>query len=296
MGRREQGAGVEQAGRAWESVRRALGRLVSQVGVRSLSETDRTPAVAVRAHSLAQPTLLALRVGEGMWQPAVAVRQALVPEAQTGTRDGGWTPVVHLAEGDAAPAPPECRAMPIVQAGGCRVISADLLLPAFVVRLPERFLALPPAPVRVQSAGLLAPPALGVLRRWDVAAPPCRALPMPRFSGPRVRWGGDAILSRIALTRRGREAPPDVPFALAFDAEERRLAEAAHLSPDDVTLLGIYPGVPILAVSRIVVADGGRSLRLWLKPDVLRGRNAARLITLLVGRQTSSGKMLQAAL
>ena len=64
----------------------------------------------------------------------------------------------------------------------------------------------------------------------------------------------------------------------------------------DVTLLGVYEQVPILAVSRIVVEDEGRRLRLWLKPDVLRDRRAARRITLLVGRRISDGKMLQAAL
>lgn len=295
MGRREQGAGVEPPSRAWEAVRRALGRLVSQVTVQGVSETDRTPPAAVRAVSLTPPMPLATGRGEGTWQPQAAVRHALVPQAQSGARDGDLLPTVHLAAGGGEIAPPVCRAMAVVQ-GESRTINADLLLPAFVVHLPDGFLALPSAPVRVQSAGLPAPPALEVLQRWEVAAPRCRALALPRVSGPRVRAGGDGVLSRIALTRRGREAPPDVPFARAFGAEERRLAESAQLPPEDVTLLGIYPGVPILAVSRIVVADEGRSLRLWLKPEVLRGRRDARLITLLVGRQVSSGRMLQAAL
>ena len=208
-------------------------------------------------------------------------------------------PVVHLVEGSAALAAPLCRAMRVVQEGGCRTESADLLLPAFVVHLPDSFLALPTDPVRVRPAALPSAHAVilrgAVFEEWGLRFPKCSALRLPRPPAPRVRWGGDEVLSRISLTRRGLEPPPGVLFAQAFGAEERRLAEAAHLSLDDVTLLGVYPGVPILAVSRIVVADKGRSLRLWLKPDVLRGRGGTRLITLLVGRQVSSGKMLQVA-
>ena len=209
-------------------------------------------------------------------------------------------PAVRLVESNAALAPPLCRTMPTDQTGASRVENADLLLPAFVVRLPDSFLTLPADPVQVLSADLRVSRKAArigpALRGWGVTPPKCRALRLPRVPDPRVRWGGDAVLSRIALMRRGLEPPLGVPFALAFALEEHRLAEATHLPPEDVTLLGIYPGVPILAVSRLVVAGEGRWLRLWLKPEVLRGRNGSRLITLLVGRQTSSGKMLQTAL
>ena len=257
------------------------------------------PTVAVRAPPLGPTAPVAPGGRERDWKPAGETRQSPVPQAGAGGCDGNLLPAVRLANEDAALAPPDCRKVPVVQAERSRVESADLLLPAFVVRLPDSFLALPAEPVRVRPAGLLTLPggASGrALKGWDMKAPRSRTLRLPRVADPRVRWGGDAVLSRMALTRRGLEPPPNVPLALAFAAEERRLAEAARLPPGDVMLLGIYPGVPILAVSRIVVADEGRALRLWLKPDVLRGRNGSRLITLLVGRQTSSGKMLQAAL
>lgn len=256
-----------------------------------------TPTVGVR---LSPFTLVVAPGGrERDWKPTGATRQAPVPEAGVGARGGDLLSAARLVEGSAALAPPGCRAMPVFRAERVRVENADLLLPAFVVRLPDSFLALPSDPVRVRPAGLLTlpgGPSGQALKGWGVDAPRCRALRPTRVPDPRVRWGGDAVLSRMALTRRGLAPPPDVPPALAFAAEERRLAEAAGLPPGDVTLLGVYPGVPILAVSRLVVADGGSRLCLWLKPDVLRGRNGSRLITLLVGRQTSSGKMLQAAL
>ena len=258
-----------------------------------------TPPVGVRISPLGPAAPVASGGRERDWKPAGGVRSAAVPEAGAGARDGDLLPVARLAEGSAALAPPRCRAMPVFGAEGGRVENADLLLPAFVVRLPDAFLALPTDPVCVRTVGLLALPggtSGRALKGWGMDAPRCRALRLPRVPDPHVRWGGDAVLSRMALTRRGLAPPPDVPLALAFAAEGRRLAEAAGLPPGDVTLLGVYPGVPILAVSRLVVADAGSRLHLWLKPDVLRSRNGARLITLLVGRQTSSGKMLQAAL
>ena len=262
--------------------------------------SEMTLPVAVRTSAFAQVPPIVPGGREGDWKPLGEIRQAPVPQARAGTRAGDETPTVRLGESDAAFAPPICRAMPTVQTGGSRVENADLLLPAFIVRLPDSFLTLPADPVQVQSADLcvsrMAALSGPTLKGWGVKPAVCRVLRLPRVPDPRVRQGGDAVLSRIALMRRGLEPPPGVPFALAFALEEHRLAEAAHLPPEDVTLLGIYPGVPILAVSRLVVAGEGRWLRLWLKPDVLRGRNGTRLITLLVGRQTSSGKMLQTAL
>ena len=259
-----------------------------------------TPPVAVRALPLGPSTPVTPGGSERDWKPWGEVRQAPVPQAVAGTRDGEPMPAVRLMEGRVALVPPLCREMPVVQTGGCRTESADLLLPAFIVRLPDSFLALPADPVCVRSAALpasrAAAPSGPLLKGWGVPPPRVGALRLPRVPAPRILRGDDAVMGRIALTRCGLEPPDGIPFALAFKEQAQRLAEAAHLPPEDVTLLGVYPGVPILAVSRIVVADEGRRLRLWLKPDILRGRGGTRLITLLVGRQTSSGKMLQASL
>ena len=191
---------------------------------------------------------------------------------------------------------PVCHSLPPVGVADCRMLAADLVSLVDTAGLPSVFLTLPSSPVLVRNGAL--PP-----------APPTKARPVPRLRlpkvgavripkpvAPRVRWGSDAILGRMALTRWGRETPAGVSPDAAFAPERRRLSEAAGLPLLDVTLLGVYEQVPILAVSRIVVEDEGRRLRLWLKPDVLRDRRAARRITLLVGRRISDGKMLQAAL
>jgi hypothetical protein len=282
-------------------VRRALGRLVASATVHDLPHSQLTLAIGLRSSGALQAPDVYTGRQEVTWRPTSQVRQTLVPQAQAGGRNGSLLPTVQMGQGNAALPPPVCYTMPTVAGGACAVENADLLLPGFVIGLPDDFLRLPPVPVRVKSVGLLSSFAAALprpqkLSGWSLNTPKTSALRLPRVAPPRVIWGGDSVLSRIALTRRCQEAPPEVPFALAFGAEEKRLAEATHLPSTDVTLLGVYPGVPLLAVSRIVVADGGRSLLLWLKPEVLRARSAPRLITLLVGRQLSSGKILQAVL
>ena len=217
------------------------------------------------------------------------------PQARAGARDRDLLPTVHVARNDQAIAAVECRLLPPVGGGDCRVEAVGLVQPLETIGLPPAFLSLPSSPIRVQSRPLLSVPPNKAWPIPSVKAPKLSEIRIPNLSAPRVRWAGDPVLGRLALTRWSREAvglPPDA----AFMVERWRLAEAAGLALEDVTLLGVYDGVPILAVSRIVVEDEGRRLRLWLKPDVLRGKGRARLITLLVGRRLSDGKMLQAAL
>ncbi len=272
--------------KTWQAVRRALGRLVSRVGVRCVEDTERTIPAAVQSGDLALPPPN-LPVSD--WRPSASVRSASVPSTGTGLRESDLAPSVTLALGNYALLPPDIRAMPSAGLGIIRTERVALDWPASVTALPDAFLRLPAAPVRIQSVPLLPLPKTMSLQGWPVQTPRAHLLRLPRLADPRVRWGGDPVLARMPLTRRGRMLGESA-------AERRRLAETAQLSPDEVTLLGIYPDVPILAVERIVVEEEGRQLRLWLKPEVLRGRLASHRITLLVGRQISTGKMLQAAL
>jgi hypothetical protein len=277
---------TKDASKTWQAVRRALGRLVSRVGVRGVEDADRTiPAAVLRGDLSLPPPRLGHDTG---WKPLAHVCLASVPSAGTGLRESDLVPTVSLAQGDYALSPPETHTMPIAGLE-LRVDKPALEWPVEVVPLPDAFVRLPTAPVRTQSVPLPPLPKTAPLRGWAVQTLPTHVLRLPRFADPRVRWGGDTVLRRMPLTRRGKA------FGEAA-AEQRRLAETVHLRPEEITLLGIYPDVPILAVERIVVEDEGRQLRLWLKPEVLRSRSASHRITLLVGRQISTGKMLQAAL
>ena len=276
----------ETESKAWQAVRRALGRVVSRVSVRQVESAERTIGAGVFAGDLALPPP---KLPLNAWKPSAATHVAFVPSAATGLGESNLLPSVTLAHGNYALPAPSIQAMPSVGVEFVRTNPIALEWAANVTALPDAFLRLPAAPVRTQSVSLLPLPKTAPLRDWPVQTPPTRPLRLPRLSDPRVRWGGDSVLARMPVTRRGRAFGES-------SAERRRLAETAHSGPDDVVLLGVYPDVPILAVERIVVEDEGRRLRLWLKPDVLRSRSGAHRITLLVGRQVSNGKMLQAAL
>ena len=280
---------------AWDGVRRALARLVTHPQVREVAGADRELPVEVRATE-ALGTLSVLRgAGEAAWRPAAALQVVPIPQARAGDRDRDLLPTVQVALKNQSIAAPDCRSLPPMGAADCRVEAIGLVQSLETIGLPAAFLSLPSSPIRVQSRPLLSLPPNKAWPVPRVKAPKMGELRISKPSPPRVRGAGDAFLGRLALTRWSRETaglPPDA----AFVTERLRLAEAAGLALEDVSLLGIYDSVPILAVSRIVVEDEGRRLRLWLKPDVLHGKGRARLITLLVGRRLSDGKMLQAAL
>ncbi len=287
MERRESAAdaGSLDSPKAWEAVRRALGRLLGRVGVHQTSDADRTLAAVVMAGELHLPPP---SLPSAAWQPSGSVCHAPVPEAGVGQHESALLPSVTLAQGDYAVPPPRVRAMPSAEAAAA-VESVPLAWAAEVTRLPDTFVRLPPSPIQLGAVPMLALPSTAVLKHWTMLPPVTRSLRPPRLDPPRVRWGGDSLLRRMPLTRRsGAAGDPS--------AARHRLAETARLTPEEVTLLGVYPDVPILAVERIVVEDEGRRLRLWLKPDILRHRSGAHRITLLVGRELATGKMLQAAL
>ncbi len=286
MERRADPAGLLEDSKAWQAVRRTLGRLFSRVGVRAVSEAERAIAVPVKLGALASP-LPQIPRGDA-WKPSAAAVLAPVPTAGTGLREGNLLPRVSLAMEDYALQPPAIAFLPGASAAVI-VEAAAVGWTAEVAALPEEFVRLPNAPVRTQAVMLLGGPKTGRLHGWAVPQPSVNMLRLPRTDSPRVRWGGDSVLRRMPLTRQSR------PLGGGL-AERRRLAETVQLGAEDVTLLGVYPDVPILAVERIVVEDEGRRLKLWLKLDVLRGRSGSHRITLLVGRQTATGKMLQAAL
>lgn len=283
--RADPGGGIEESA-AWQAVRRTLGRLFSRVGVRAVSEAERAMTVPVKPGVFASPPPQIPR--GSAWKPSAAALLAPVPTAGAGLRESDLLPRVSLASEDYALKPPVIAALASA-AASVKSEAAAVRWAAEVTALPDKFIRLPNAPVQTQTTALLRGSKAELLHGWAISLPPVSVLRLPRLDSPRVRWGGDSVLRRMPLTRQSR------PIGGGL-AERRRLAETAHLSADEVTLLGVYPDVPILAVERIVVEDEGRRLKLWLKPDVLRGRSGAHKITLLVGRQTATGKMLQAAL
>ena len=251
-----------------------------------VADDERIVAAPLKQSTLTWPPL-ALSCGDD-WEPSAVSVRVTVPAAGTGSRESDLMPSVRLAAGDHTLAVPQIAALPGA-AASASLREIALAWPAAVIQVPERFIRLPESPLKLAAVPLLQRLGTKLLSGWAVPKPLVGSLRLPRFEPPRVRWGGDSILRRMPVTRVSR--------ALGSEpAARRRLAQTVSLGTEEVTLLGIYPDVPILAVERIVVEDEGQRLKLWLKPEILRGRSGLHRITLLVGRQVATGKMLQAAL
>jgi hypothetical protein len=109
----------------------------------------------------------------------------------------------------------------------------------------------------------------------------------------RVRDGKAAIL-RMPMTRERISVPYGTNPALAFTAERAMLAAGAGVPKADVALIGVFPRVPLEAVQRLSVAPGGTALNIWVKPELAGRARPVATVTVVLGRQRSTGKTLQA--
>jgi len=255
------------------------------------------PQASVQLSEALAPPGFAPGASECAWRVVAAVHPLSPLQINVRVLDADRRPIAILAGGNHALAPPDCRAMPVLRASGIRIDLEERIDSAETVRLPDTFMNLPADPLRHWQTPLLPLPQTVSAGSLHLTKPKGNALRVPRLPGARLGQArtGEITLSRVPLSRRSLEAPHGVPMSAAFAAEHQRLAETAGLPLADVTLLGVYPAIPIIAVRRLLVEDEGRLLRLWLKPESWWGRPAAHRIMLLVGRQASTGKMLQAA-
>ena len=282
---------------AWETARHALGRLFARASVRRLPDERMLPQASVRAAEALTPPASAPGAAEGVWRVSTAVHPSSLSQIDVFVSAEDRRPSAILVEGSHALAPPDCCALSVLNAVSVRVEFAEIVRSADIGRLFDELLTLPPEPLRLKRLPLVSLPKTASAGSLGIPKPKGNALRGLRLPGARLGAArtGEMALSRVPLLRRGLEAPRGVLPAIAFASEQRRLAETARLPLSDVALLGVYPAIPIIAVRRLVVEEEGRLLRLWLKPESWWGRSPPRRITLLVGRQISTGKMLQAA-
>lgn len=283
--------------KAWRAARHALGRFFSRVAVYQVPEDQLLPQATVLFSDALTPQAPARGISENIWRARAVVQPSSLTQIDVRTTSEGSCPRASVV-GESHVVPlPECFSMPVFHACALRTKQAGGFDAAQVVALPHSFIALPKDPLRLMSISALRLPKVAALGSFSFAKPKGKALLVPRRSAARlgpVRTG-ELALSRIPLRRRGLQSPVGVPLSTLFAAEHRCLAETAGLPLSDVTLLGVYPAIPIIAVRRLVVEDEGRQLRLWLKPESWWGCPPPRRITLLIGRQSSTGKMLQAS-
>lgn len=234
---------------------------------------------------------------EGTWSPQSDVRLWALPQAEAGGEGADLATVASVISGNSALRP---GSMPVhgptvtvsggtVHSWGTReaavrtppvhpesvMFSTVLRNAAAVVRIPNT------RPVKVAA-----------LRAAVTGARAGQGGGLLTLRGGRVR-PGPSILANIPLTRRRLSEPEE-----DFDRARALLATVGGVPEPDVMLIGVFPQVPLAAVERLALADEGAGLRIWLKPEALGPRRTGgpKLVTVVFGRQRSTGKMLQAVL
>ena len=283
--------------RAWASARHALGRLFSRATVYQVPKDQILPQAIVHFSDALTPQTPAPGISENTWRAHAVVQPSSLTQIDVHISSEGSRPQAIVVGESHIVASPECFAIPALDASELQTRQVRSLDSAQVVALPHSFIALPKDPLRLISIPVLSLPKVAALGEFSLAKPKWKALIVPRRTAAHLGSArtGEVALSRIPLLRRGLQSPVGMPLSTYFSAEHRCLAETAGLPLSDVTLLGVYPAIPIIAVRRLVVEDEGRQLRLWLKPESWWGHPPPRRITLLIGRQSSTGKMLQAS-
>jgi hypothetical protein len=284
----------EGKGRVWEEVRRALGRLVSQVDSHAIS-ADRLSATVRVKHSvgtrLPQPSP-GSRFED--WQPASDVYLLPSPDAADGGDGVNLASVATVISGNGAFGASDV----VVSTAACGFDGEGACRLGMTGELPP----VPPIhgrPVRIEaampqrSAVAIGTPGVKALSFMPIA--------LSKQGGAAPRWKIGSIRTQsslgaamqVPMTRQRLVAPAGISPDVAFGAERRALAQAAGAEDSDVTLLGIFPRVPLGAVKKLTMAPDGAELEIWLKPEAAGRSVATKAATVLLGRQRSTGKMLQ---
>lgn len=259
-------------------MRRSLARLFARTGVRDLPAERIAVAVKVRGSDAALTPPVEAGVQENVWRPRTQALLLLPPGAVDGGGGADLATVATVIGGNAALRPAACRVRSLsVEAEGGAVLSWDG--PFSTRSVPVK------APVAFRPAGTAAVPLLSgqVQTRREKAALTLR--------------GGRSVaalgrLAEIPMTRARLVSEG------GFAAERAHLAAASGVPVEDVALVGVYPHVPLAAVGQLAVGDEGGCLRIWLKSSAIGPKpvTSVKLVTVVFGRQRSTGRTLQAVI
>lgn len=73
-----------------------------------------------------------------------------------------------------------------------------------------------------------------------------------------------------------------------------RLAKQGKCEVTDIQYLASFNGIPIGVVERLSVHELGKTVEIWLKAEALKGQSPTRVVTLIVGRNLKTNKLVQA--
>ncbi|BDI34383.1 hypothetical protein CCAX7_64340 [Capsulimonas corticalis] len=295
--------GAAVAAQAWEAVRRALGKWVTRTEVRALPSGSMLSLPAVPDDDL----LTGPEPGQGLreWEcrPEARVLTHLAPDAPPGGEGVDLAAVITIVSGDAALGDGDClvHETPVAPSAAQIYSPAPGKWEAGAIDIHDARTALAGGACRALKFSAMSAPKVG--RLATVLPKFARAPKIPRLGGgpdglPRPRRmvirNGMGVISRIPLVRRSIAVDRSTPAA--HPEERARLAVTGKTTPDRVLVVGMFPSVPVAAVSRLALEPDGNELRIWLKPDAIVAGAPPKMLTLLVGRDRESGKTIQTVL
>lgn len=273
---------VGETARLWDAIRRKLGGLFAHTVVLSLPPERLALTAPQKVWNFALPVEPGRQ--EQCWWPQAALRTCPIPQAQAPPQDSDLATMASVVSGNAALRPEVCETE-----------SAALPPRECVVQaVPTDEWRIPPVSARTEpmrlSGGAARPRSVGVIQtpglRRIVGTALCPAK-------PRLGRATNVVLAHVPLRREARPARVGAAAAEAFEPERRRLSASSGVPLEDLLLIGVFPRIPVTAINRIALeADG--SLSVWLRPEALVSPGTLKWLTVILGRQRSTGKMLQA--
>jgi len=275
---------VLETARLWETIRRKLGRLFAHPIVHRLPPEAFAPLVSQRSWRF--ETLVAVGEQEANWRPQAALLACPIPQATAPPQDPDLAAFASTISGNIALRPESSGILSAVLPPAlCRVDALERkqwLVP--LANIASEPMALAGGDARSQSPGVIQTPKLAQITA--TALRPAR---------PRLGLATGVMVAHVPLRRERRPIPPLTADVEAFGLERQRLSTASGVPLDDLMLIGVFPRVPVTAISRIAL-EGDGLLSVWLKPELLGSPTTLKWRTVVLGRQRSTGKMLQTIL
>lgn len=276
-----------------ENVRRALGKLVSHTKIGSLP----VAAIAPKAN-LVDHRLLDIDPAPGTRGDLLAVlmtdRSAGIPEAVPGGGGVDLATVVTIVSANSALGESSIESYP-VEIDYTQTQTTDLPMWTWGVQEPgisSLNTVLDGGEIHRFSLDRVRDAAIGRLPVDPLRAAPGAGRSIANAMRP-VRITVHSSFSHAYRAPMRRQSIIPRRGAGLNTAERERLAAAAKTSLENVALIGLFRNVPVTAVSRLSVEEEAAELSIWLKPEAVGAPAAPLMVSLLIGRDIATGKMIQ---
>lgn len=276
-----------------ESVRRALGNLVTRTSVHAIPLESIGQQFTEPEGDILEIDCPAAGDGLDLLEIPISDHPAGIPRAEPGGGGVDLAAVVTIVSANSAltAAQTECNTVDIAYHDSR---SFDI---------PDAYWSVPPAETAAvdieMPGGAVHAISLERMRSAVVGRLPVDMIRASTATHPAVN---EALRPIRVIARNSLPKAYRVPLVRRSSIERRgpglntrereRLAAAGKTSLEKIVLIGLFRNVPVTAVSRLSVEEDTATLSIWLRPEAAAAA-PPKLVSLLIGRDTGTGKMIQ---